>query len=207
MEKQRKYIPALRFNWLTPYYDALLRRGMRELSIKRRLIEQAGIRAGMTVLDLGCGTGTLTILIKQDYPEALVKGLDGDPQVLKIASEKAEKANLEIEFTEGLADRLRYPDQTFQRVLSSLVIHHLDHAQKLAAFQEVYRVLVPGGELHLLDFGPPHSIFGHLLAPILRNMEEAGDNICGDVPKMIRSAGLTFKKRSGLPLCSAILPH
>lgn len=191
MDEHKKYIPALSANWLTPYYDALMRRGMREELIKCRLIQQADIQAGMAVLDMGCGTGTLTLMIKQDYPEAIVKGLDGDPQILKIAREKANKADLEIEFTEGLADRLPYPDGAFQRVLTSLMTHHLDHTQKLAAFREVYRVLAPGGELHLLDFGLPHSVFGRLLAPILRNMEEAGDNLRGNLPEMIRSAGFS----------------
>ena len=88
-ELSSQYIPALRFKWLTPFYDPLLKWGMREENFKRRLVAQANIRPGSRVLDLGCGTGTLTILVKRIIPEAEVTGLDGDPAVLQIAGQKA----------------------------------------------------------------------------------------------------------------------
>ena len=62
-----KYIPALRFGWLTPIYDPVLRRLMPERALKQRLIAQAQIAAGQHVLDLGAGTGTLTIMLKKTY--------------------------------------------------------------------------------------------------------------------------------------------
>ena len=73
-----KYIPALRFGWLTPVYDPVLRRMLPEVALKQLLIAQAQIAAGQRVLDLGAGTGTLTVMIKQTYPDADVVGLDGD---------------------------------------------------------------------------------------------------------------------------------
>jgi ubiquinone/menaquinone biosynthesis C-methylase UbiE len=84
-DNSKRYIPALSFSWLTPLYDPLLKWGMREETFKRNLIEQAGIQNGHQALDLGCGTGTLTIMLKQAVPGALVTGLDGDPEVLSIA--------------------------------------------------------------------------------------------------------------------------
>ena len=60
MKDKRKYIPALRFHWLTPLYDPLLKWGMGEQSFRRRLIERADLRAGERLLDVGCGTGTRT---------------------------------------------------------------------------------------------------------------------------------------------------
>ncbi|MDQ3253887.1 MAG: hypothetical protein M3R15_08275 [Acidobacteriota bacterium] len=74
--KADSYIPALSHDWLTPLYDSLIRWTMPESTIKRRLIEQSSIMSGHRVLDLGCGTATLTLLIKRTHPEATVVGLD-----------------------------------------------------------------------------------------------------------------------------------
>ncbi len=65
-----KYIPALSYDRLTPVLDPVLRWSMRELELKRRPITQAPIERGQRVLDLSCGTATLTILLKQTHPAA-----------------------------------------------------------------------------------------------------------------------------------------
>ena len=59
------YIPALSYHGLTSGYDSVLQWTMREDAFKRRLVQQAHIEPGYRVLDLGCGTATLTLLIKQ----------------------------------------------------------------------------------------------------------------------------------------------
>ena len=190
MGKSDKYIPALSFQWLTPLYDPLLRWGMREETFKRHLIEQADIQTGQRILDLGCGTGTLTILIKQRHPDADVIGLDGDPEILGIARAKAAKAGVEITLDHGLAFQLPYPDDAFDRVLTSLVYHHLTRDDKQRAFVEVYRVLRSGGDLHIVDFGKPRGFYGRLASQIIKRMEQAGDNVNGLLPIMMRRAGL-----------------
>jgi ubiquinone/menaquinone biosynthesis C-methylase UbiE len=191
MENQKRYIPALSFNWLTPLYDFVLSRLMHEEGFKRSLIDQARIQPGMQVLDLGCGTGTLTVMIKKAHPDAVVTGLDGDPEVLHIAERKAKEHGADTQFDRGLADDLPYPAGRFQRVLSSLVIHHLDHEQKLAAFKEVYRVLEPGGDFHLLDFGMPFSLYGRAISHLMIHFEETADNLHGRLPAMLLSAGFS----------------
>ena len=95
----------------------------------------------MRVLDLGCGTGTLTIMIKQAHPEAEVVGLDGDPAVLEIARTKAMQAGVKISLDHGMAFHPPYQDNSFDRVLSSLVIHHLTTENKQRAMHEIYRIL------------------------------------------------------------------
>lgn len=182
-----RYIPALSFKWLTPLYDPLLKWVMREETFKRRLIEQANVRPGMNILDLGCGTGTLTLMLKRAHPEAQVTGLDGDPQVLAIARDKSR--GVDIQWDEGLSSSLPYPDSVFDRVVTSLVIHHLVTDDKRRAFKEVYRVLKPGGELHVLDFGAPHSIPGRFMRTYMRRLEEAADNFDGLIPRFIAEAG------------------
>lgn len=189
MSKTAKYIPALRFDWLTPLYDPLLRWGMREETFKRRLIHQANIQSGQRVLDLGCGTGTLTILIKQSVPEAEVVGLDGDPKVLEIARSKAAKAGVNLTLDYGMAYQLPCPDGSFDRVLSSLVFHHLVREDKQRTMGEVYRVLRPGGEFHLVDFGKPRGLYGSLLSPFMMRLEQASDNVSGLLPMMMRDTG------------------
>ena len=119
------YIPALRWKGLTPFYDAVLRWVMQEEHFKRELIRQAQIQPGQQVLDLGCGTATLTVMVKQAHPEAVVTGLDGDPEVLQIGRAKAEKAGVALTLDQGMAYELPYPDASFDRVLSSLMFHHL----------------------------------------------------------------------------------
>lgn len=184
---EKRYIPALSFRWLTPLYDPLLKWIMREETFKRKLTSQANIQPGMTVLDLGCGTGTLTLMIKRAHPNADVTGLDGDPQVLDIARDKSRGVN--IQWDEGLASSLPYPDSVFDRVVTSLVIHHLVTDDKRLAFKEIYRVLKPHGELHLVDFGPPHSSLTRMIRKFLRGFEEADDNLDGLIPRFIKEAG------------------
>jgi ubiquinone/menaquinone biosynthesis C-methylase UbiE len=189
MGQSEKYIPALNQSWLTPLYDPVLKWGMREETFKRYLVENAHLKAGQKVLDLGCGTGTLTIQIKQFLPQIELFGLDGDPSVLQIARAKAEAAGVNIRWEEGLAYDLPYPVASFDRVISSLMIHHLTTSNKINAFREVVRILKPGGEFHLLDFGKPTTLGMKLISIPIARMEEAGDNIRGLLPGMLREAG------------------
>jgi len=188
------YIPALKYSWLTALYDPLIRWTTRETTFKHRLVQQAGIAPGQRVLDLGCGTGTLTLLTKQTYPAVTVVGLDGDPAVLRIAQAKVAAAGLAVTLDQGLAVALPYPDRSFDRVLSSLVFHHLTRAQKRRALGEVFRVLRPGGELHIADWGPAHNgllRLAFLGVQLLDGFTTTTDNVRGRLPALIRQAGLS----------------
>ncbi|VVB93198.1 Putative arsenite methyltransferase [uncultured archaeon] len=182
-----KYIPALKFGLLTPLYDFFMQLTMRELIFKRRLLEQMGLEKGHSVLDLGCGTATLTILIKKACPEAEVTGLDGDPKILEIARSKV--GELDITLDQGMAFELPYQDGSFDRVVSSLVFHHLTRANKMRTFGEILRVLRPGGELHVADLGKPHNALMFLISLIFSRLEETSDNIKGLLPEMLRETG------------------
>jgi ubiquinone/menaquinone biosynthesis C-methylase UbiE len=189
MERAERYIPALRFGWLTPAYDPLFRWVFREDAFRRYLIGLASIQPGMRLLDLGCGTATLTILVKQLHPEADLVGIDGDLNVLAVARAKAAQSGENIRLDHGMADQLPYADRSFDRVLSSLVFHHLNKGAKQRALQEVYRVLRPGGELIFMDIGPPHTPWTRFISKFMRRMEEASDNIQGALPGMMQLAG------------------
>ncbi|VVB91651.1 Putative arsenite methyltransferase [uncultured archaeon] len=184
-----KYIPAFGVDRLAPLYDLIMPAVMRESTIKPHLVEQMGIKKGHRVLDLGCGTATLTILIKKAQPEAEVTGLDIDPKILEIARSKVARKGLSITLDQGLASELPYNDNSFDRVVSSLVFHHLTRENKVLAFKEIFRVIRPGGELHVADFGKPHNTLMYLISLFVRHFEETSDNINGLLPEMFRMAG------------------
>jgi ubiquinone/menaquinone biosynthesis C-methylase UbiE len=191
MGQKEKYIPALNQSWLTPLYDPLLKWGMQEETFKRFLVEHAHLEPDQKVLDIGCGTGTLTIQIKRFLPKIELFGLDGDPTVLQIARRKAESVGIDINWDEALAYDLPYPTGSIDRVISCLMIHHLTAPNKLKAFREVFRILKPAGEFHMLDFGKPTNLGMKLISNPITRMEEAGDNIRGLLPGMLGAAGLS----------------
>ncbi len=190
VENRKEYIPALSFRVLTPFYDFIQKWVVRDYRYKDRLITQADIQPGQRVLDLGCGTGTLAISVKERQPEALVTGLDADQQMLNMARYKSRKAGVEVKFDEGMTFDLPYPDASIDRILSSIMIHHLKTPDKLRTAKEVQRVLKPGGQLHVVDFGKPVTFYGKVLAPFLHEFEEANDNIDGRLPEIFGAPGL-----------------
>jgi len=185
------YIPAAGHDWLLPLYDPVLRLLFREEAAKRQLLEQAEVRPGHRVLDVGCGTGTLAILVKTECPEAGVVGLDGDPKALAVARRKVAEAGVDVKLDEGLACELPYPDASFDRVFSSLVLHHLTREHKRRTLAEILRVLAPGGTFHLLDFGRPVSAWERALARIAFRSPEVRDNIEGRLAALLRDADFT----------------
>jgi len=190
-----EYIPALGLRILTPFYDFIQKWIVRDKRYKSRLIEQAQIQPGMRVMDLGCGTGTLAIMAKRAQPNAEVVGLDADPEMLKMAHGKKVEEKLDVKFEVGFTNALPYPDASFDRVLSSIMIHHLKTPDKEKTAREIYRVLKPGGQLHVIDFGKPSTFYGKLLGPFLHKFEEANDNIDGKLPIMFRGAGLNVQEK------------
>ncbi|MEE8110835.1 MAG: class I SAM-dependent methyltransferase [bacterium] len=186
------YIPALRYDWLTSVYDPLLRWAIRESTFKSDLVEQAQIRKGHKVLDLGCGTGTLTVLIKKVHPESEVAALDGDPKALQIAGAKTVKACVDVALHHGMAFELPYADGSFDRVLSSLLFHHLTRESKRRTLREVFRVLRPGAELHVADWGKAQNPFMRLAffaVQLLDGFETTSDNVRGRLIPLMQGTG------------------
>lgn len=186
------YVPALSFRWLTPYYDAVVGATTRERVFKQALIQQARIRAGQQVLDLASGTGTLAIWIKQRHPLATVTAVDGDPTMLSMATHKAQQANVEVQFDQALSYDLPYPAAHFDRVLSSLFFHHLTWANKQRTARELFRVLRPGAELHVADWGYPTNPFMRglfLSVQLLDGFRNTQDNVAGKLVELFAQAG------------------
>lgn len=187
------YLPAARFDFLTPAFDVFVRATTREHTFKRRLLEQARLEGELDVLDLGAGTGTLAIWAKQREPRLRVRGLDGDPKILGQAHRKAARAGVDIAFDEGLSYSLQYEDASFDRVLSSLFFHHLVLADKQRTIAEVARVLRPGGQVHVADWGQPRSLHERVAAVAIRRFDgdaPTRDNLAGRLPELFEEGGL-----------------
>ncbi|MGH8629956.1 MAG: methyltransferase domain-containing protein [Burkholderiales bacterium] len=187
-----RYVPALAYSWLTPAYDAVVRYTTRERLFKAALLGQAGLVNGQRVLDLACGTGTLTVAAKQQVPGAEIVGLDGDPAILARARAKAEHAGTAIRFDQALSYEMPYADASFDRVLSSLFFHHLSAEGKRRTFTEIHRVLKPGGELHVADWGQaanPLMRLAFLGIQLLDGFTNTADNVRGRLPEFMREAG------------------
>jgi ubiquinone/menaquinone biosynthesis C-methylase UbiE len=98
------------------------------------------------------------VTVARRHPRAEVIGIDPDPGALRRARRKAARAGLPVRVERGFAGELPFPDGSIDRVLSSLMLHHLDEDEKRRAMREIRRVLRPGGQLHLVDFAgtPPN---------------------------------------------------
>jgi ubiquinone/menaquinone biosynthesis C-methylase UbiE len=186
-----RFVPALGADWLTPLYDVLSHL-IGERGFKRKLIAMAGIAAGHDVLDLGCGTGTLALMVRELCPRARVTGLDIDPRILAIARRKIDKAGAEIVVLQGSATAPPFPPASFDRILSTLMLHHLTTPQKRETLAAARRLLRPGGELHIADWGKPHNALMRLASLSTRladGADSTGLNLRGELPALIRAAG------------------
>lgn len=192
MMTNTNYVTALRFDSLTRYYDALIRGFLRERQWKGALIEQARLRLGMRVLDVGSGTGTLALRIKSSFPDVDVVGIDGDNTIVQIAREKAAIAGVAVTFDIGVSYNLPYASQSFDRVVCSLMLHHLTTDDKVRTAREMYRVLRHGGELHVADWGQPKTLAMEMCFSSVRmldGMDVIDANAKGLLPELFAQAG------------------
>jgi len=120
------------------------------------VVKLAAPMAGEAVLDVGCGTGSLTLALKASLgARGTVHGIDASPEMIALAQRKAKKSGMELDFRVGFAEKLTFADRTFDLVMSQLAIHHLPGDLKIRALEEIYRVLKTNGRCVIIDFEPP----------------------------------------------------
>lgn len=181
------YLPAAGHDVFLPGYD-LLTRLFGFHRVHQKLMGQAELADGDRVLEIGCGTGNLSIRVKRAHPAVEVTGSDPDPLALERAQRKAPRIP-GIRFERGYAQQLPYADGAFDRVLSSMMLHHLDGDAKTAAAAEIFRVLRPGGRLHLVDMGGDMTAADGLSARLVMHSSHAAGNLGDAIPRLLTTAG------------------
>ncbi|NOS94169.1 MAG: class I SAM-dependent methyltransferase [Cyclobacteriaceae bacterium] len=191
MTENRKYIPALKYDWLTKVYDPVLQFTMPERKFKNALIDGMRIQTDYQILDFGCGSLTLSIMAAQTYPQAQVYGVDIDDKILSIADRKMKSAGVSVKIQQYDGSKVPYPDNYFDRVMSSLVFHHLTLRQKYDALKDIFRVLKPLGEVHIADFGRPANALqrlGFYSVQLLDGFETTNDSVKDLLPGAIKES-------------------
>ncbi len=198
LKGEKSFIPAAGFNSLTPLFDLFCRIIGLGKGYRRKIIEKTGIpNKKLKVLDAGCGTGSLVIELKRLMPRLNVYAIDADERILSIARIKAEKEKVRINFKKAFLQKLPFPDNYFDFVYSSLVLHHLKTADKEEALKEIYRVLRKGGSFLLVDFGRPKNLISSLFSLFSIIFEDGYDNFQGKIPKMLLNIKFKNIRRIG----------
>ena len=192
-----QYRSALRFDALAWAYDPIAMRIVRARRWRPAMVAAAAPTPGRRILDLGCGTGTLCLLLKRHCPGAQVIGIDPDPGMLARARRKAAKAGFDLPFRQASATALPDAaplDRPMDVCLASLMFHHLDRAGKQAALAEAVRVLAPGGRLLIADWGPAHTRAGRLgfgITQVFDGFQTTRDHAGDTFVRLVAAAGVT----------------
>jgi ubiquinone/menaquinone biosynthesis C-methylase UbiE len=210
-----RYVPAAGRPAFTRFYDTIVALTMREATFRGRLRAQVldGLPAAAVVVDVGCGTGTFAIALAADGAEVI--GVDGDAEVLALAH--AKPGADAVQWRIGPATALPLPGASADRVVMSLLLHHLDAAGKRTALAEAVRVLRPGGRLHVADWGRPRDPLMRAAAQALERVDGPDglrEHLDGALPGLLADAGFVAvavhdRLRTGwgsLELLSALRP-
>jgi ubiquinone/menaquinone biosynthesis C-methylase UbiE len=189
-------MPAAGRDLFLPLYDPLTKLFGIE-KIQAALLQQADLRSGFHVLDVGCGTGTLAVTLKRQYPGIDVVALDPDPKALARGVRKARRARISIQFDRGFADALPYEAGTFDRVFSSMMFHHLRRSERETTLREIRRVLNPGGRLEFLDLVMSAAHAHGLLARLFHPPQQLAQNADAPLLELISHAGFAAVRRVG----------
>ena len=199
MREDKKYIPALGYDWLTGFYDIAIKLTMPETKFRSKLIDELDPRDKESILEFGFGTAQNIVLAFQRNSLSNYTGLDIDPKVKAIAQHKINilGLNVNLELYEGKV--FPFDDNSFDKVFSSLVFHQLDRATKLRCLKEIYRVLKPNGQLIIGDWGQAKTKLMRIsfyVVQILDGFKTTNDNVNGLLPSFIKEAGFTDVKET-----------
>lgn len=190
--KTTSFIPALGYDFLTAYYDMAIKLTMPEKKFRRILVESINPQDDESILEFGFGTGQNLILVKNQNQNIRLTGLDIDPKVKDIANYKLAKNNLTVPLDLYSGNIFPYPDNHFDKIYSCLVFHQLDADTKTNCLKEIYRVLKPGGELIIADWGKADNKIMRLtfgIVQMLDGFKSTDDNVKGKMPEYIAKGG------------------
>ena len=185
-------------------YDVMLAVGTlgRERAMRDRLLDLAELRPGEHVLDVGSGTGTLTLAAKRRVgTSGRVRGIDAAVEMVGRARCKAARAGVDVEFRAAVAESLPCEDASFDAVLTCLMLHHLPDDVRVVALREMRRVLRPTGRLLVIEFAPPRDVLRRLFTRATLGDRMADFDLHGEAARMV-AAGFEIVRQgpSGVPL-------
>lgn len=192
MTRKKEFIPALAFNRLTDLYDLAIKFTMPEKKFRTKLIDIIKPNDNESILEFGFGTGQNIILAHQRNNKSKFAGVDIDPKVKKIAENKMNKLGIALNLDLYDGKTFPYVDNSFDKVFSSLVFHHLDKETKLTSLKEINRVLKSNGQLIIGDWGKAKSRpmrIAFYLVQFIDGFKTTNDNVNGLLPKYIEKAG------------------
>lgn len=190
--ENKKFIPALGYDFLTDWYDWTIKLTMPERKFRSRLVAQIDPKPEEKILEFGFGTGANLLLVKEKCPDADLRGLDIDQKVRAIALRKLAKRGFALPLDLYDDGAFPYADGQFDKVYSCLVFHQLDVVTKQACLREIWRVLKKGGHLVIADWGKAAHVGVRLafgLVQLLDGFKTTADNVRGRMPDFIREAG------------------
>jgi len=195
--KEKSYLPALKWHLLTPFYNLTCMLGMLGKNFRNVIITQVKFSNGAKVIDVGCGTGELAAHLKQDHEQLSVFGVDPDEKALSIAKKRLSKKNIEVQLRKAYADLLPFPDNSFDIVFCTLTLHHLDTEDKQKALEEMHRIAKPAGMLVVADFGEQEK---ERFKPWIFELREyLKDHIEGRIPEFINKRGFIIERTVKYP--------
>ena len=192
MQNSKEFIPALGYDWLTRFYDLTVYLTMPEEKFRNKLIDKVKPNDGEHILEFGFGTGQNLILAYQRNNKTKLIGIDIDPKVKRIAEYKIKTHGFSVCLDLYDGKEFPYADNLFDKVFSSLVFHQLDKETKLFCLKEIFRVLKPGGQIIIGDWGQSKTKmmrFAFYFVQILDGFKTTNDNVNGLLMKFIEDAG------------------
>lgn len=192
-----KIAPAMINNHFTRYYDFFVDTFFVGKQLQKKTLELINLKKEGSLVDIGCGTGTLVLLLKEKYPGAVISAVDPDKNVLVVARNKAKKKNLHVNFLQSGGESLPFPDKSFDVVTSSLAFHHMPLEIKEKTVSEIKRVLKNDGIFYLIDIGRPSNFLWKVLcrlASIVEPREYLKDNLQGGIPLLLQAEGFAIKE-------------
>lgn len=189
-----RYVPALGYHFLTPLYDTATALMTRETTWRKALVKQIALNPRDVVLDVGCGTGTLAVMLKRASPYATVYGIDPDPDVLGRAEIKARDKGALVHFMKGYGADVaeRSASLRVTKIVSSLVLHQVPLDGKREILGNMFAALKSGGEVHIADYGLQRSAVMRLLFRQIQHLdgcEGTQPNADGIVPVLMEEIG------------------
>jgi ubiquinone/menaquinone biosynthesis C-methylase UbiE len=190
LDKDLSFTPLLGRSWLTPLYDSAIGLFTRERRWRRAIVEQASLKRGQQLIDVGCGTGPLIRDLMASCPQARLIGVEPDPAALVIARRKLGPAAGLVRWHNGFLDSLDLSgDRRPDTITSSLVLHQVPVSQKRAIVEQMEALLAPGGMVLIADYmRQDHPLMRAMFRSTVQRLDGVSDtqpSADGEVEKLL----------------------